>query len=186
MIGCPTDDPLVDRIKDIVSMMGPPEKIFVCGQLGNGLAAKISNNYLSGTFLIAISEAMAFGIRSGLDKNVLADVIRNSSGDSWMSTNLMPVPGIVESAPSSNGYKVGFGHEMIVKDLGLGIDAAEKQGIAPTMANTAIQHFKKAAQNPNCEVSNEILTLKAKVRYLLTIPQGKDFTSVYLHITNGK
>ena len=152
MIGCPSEDTANDRIKEVISLMASPEKIFLCGQLGNGLAAKISNNYLSGSFLVAISEAMAFGIRSGLDKNVLADVIRSSSGDSWVGRHLMPVPGIVDSAPSSNNYKASFSHAMIMKDLGLGIDAAEKNGIAPTMANTAIQHYKKAEENPNCEV----------------------------------
>jgi 3-hydroxyisobutyrate dehydrogenase len=84
-------------------MMANPDKIFFCGELGNGLAAKISNNYLSGTFLVAIAEAMAIGIRSGVDKNVLAEVIRNSSGNSWMGEHLMPVPGILPDAPSSNG-----------------------------------------------------------------------------------
>lgn len=58
MIGCAEDDPNVDRIKAILMMMGPDEKLFVCGQLGNGLAGKISNNYLSGTILVALSEAM--------------------------------------------------------------------------------------------------------------------------------
>ena len=157
MMGCPEEDPMGNQLKEIVGMMGAPEKLFLCGQLGNGLAAKISNNYLSGTILIALSEAMAFGIRSGLDKNVLADVIASSSGGSWMAQNLNPVPGIVDSAPSSNGYEAGFGHDMILKDLGLGIDAAEKHDIAPTMANTAVQHYKKAAQNPNCEVYHAIL-----------------------------
>jgi len=153
MIGCADDDRDANRIKQVISMMGAQEKIFCCGALGNGLAGKISNNYLSGTFLVALSEAMAFGIRSGLDKNVLANIIANSSGDSWMARNLNPVPGIVATAPSSNGYNRLFGHQMIMKDLDLGIEAAQKQGIAPTMAHTAIEHFKKAAQNPNCEVS---------------------------------
>lgn len=80
MIGCTDSDPAADQIRDITSMMGISEKVFFCGELGNGAAAKISNNYLSSTFLMAISEAFAIGIKSGVDKNVLADVIRNSSG----------------------------------------------------------------------------------------------------------
>lgn len=75
-----------------------------------------------------------------------------------MAENLNPVPGIVETAPSSNDYKRLFGHEMIMKDLGLGIDAAEKQGIDPSMANTAVEHFRQAAQNPNCQVSLHLST----------------------------
>lgn len=161
MIGCPDSDPHASRARQVVSMMANPDKIFFCGELGNGLAAKISNNYLSGTFLVAIAEAMAIGIRSGVDKNVLAEVIRNSSGNSWMGEHLMPVPGILPDAPSSNGYKPGFRHELMVKDMTLGIEAAKKHGIKPTMASTAVEHCKNAAKDPRCAVSKMLLKVKA-------------------------
>lgn len=152
MIGCTDSDPQASKMKDIVSMMGLPNKVFFCGQLGTGLACKISNNYLSGTFLMAISEAMATGIRSGVDAKVLAEVIRNSSGNSWMGEHMMPVPGVVPEAPSSNDYRPGFRHELMVKDMTLGIEAAKKHGITPTMANTAVEASKKAAQDPRTKV----------------------------------
>ena len=107
---------------------------------------------MSGTVLVALAEAMAIGIRSGVDKKVLAEVIRNSSGNSWMGENLMPVPGIVPTAPSSNGYKPSFRHELMIKDLTLGIDAAKKVGIESTMGNTAVEHAKRAAQDPRIKV----------------------------------
>lgn len=161
MLGCPDSDSDASRAREAVSMMAHPDKIFLCGQLGNGLAAKISNNYLSGTFLVAIAEAMAIGIRSGVDKKVLAEVIRNSSGNSWMGENLMPVPGIVPTAPSSNGYKPGFRQELMVKDLTLGIDAAKKNGIESTMANAAVEHCKKATKDPRIKVNHSSLYVEA-------------------------
>lgn len=154
MMGCPDSDSQAGRAKEVVSMMAHREKIFLCGQLGNGTASKISNNYLSGTFLVAIAEAMAIGIRSGVDKNVLAKVIENSSGNSWMGQHLMPVPGILPDAPSSNNYKPGFRHELMVKDLSLGKNAAEKNGIEPTMANTALEHVKNALKDERIKVSS--------------------------------
>ena len=156
MMGCPESDSHASRAKEAVSMMAHPDKIFLCGQLGNGLASKISNNYLSGTFLVAIAEAMAIGVRSGVDKKVLSEVIRNSSGNSWMGEHLMPVPGILPDAPSSNGYKPGFRHELMVKDLSLGRDAAVKNGIEPTMANTALEHVKNALKDERIKVSNRL------------------------------
>ena len=153
MIGCPDSDSQAKRVRDVVSMMGDPKKTFLCGQLGTGNAVKISNNYLSGTFLLAIAESMAIGIRSGVDKNVLAEVIRNSSGNSWMGEHMQPVPGILPTAPSSNHYKPGFRHALMVKDLTLGIEAGRKHGIAPTMAETAVEVSKKAAKDPRTEVS---------------------------------
>ena len=154
MIGCADSDSQAGRIKDIVSMMGPPNKTFLCGQLGNGNAAKISNNYLSGTFLVAIAEAMAIGIRSGVDKNVLADVIRSSSGFSWTGEHLQPVPGINPDAPSSNGYKASFPHELIIKDVGLGVDAGNKIDIAQKKGDTALDAYRKASDDPRCKVEH--------------------------------
>ena len=183
MIGCPDSDPKAKQIRDITSMMGNPNKIFLCGQLGNGLAAKISNNYLSGTFLVAISEAMAIGIRSGVDKNVLATVISNSSGMSWMGEHMNPVPGIIPEAPSSNDYKPGFRHELMVKDMTLGIEAGKKHGIEPTMANTAVKACKTASKDPRCEVRKNRMPFR---KFFADCVQGKDASSVYVSITDGK
>ncbi|KAK3056761.1 hypothetical protein LTR09_002554 [Extremus antarcticus] len=151
MIGCAEDDPKASQIRQVVSMMSHPDKIFLCGPLGNGAAAKISNNYLSGPFLLAIAESFAIGIKNGLDKDVLANVIRNSSGMSWMGEHMHPVPGVVAGAPSSNGYKVGFRHELMVKDTTLGIEAAEKNGVEPSMARTAVEMYRRAAGDTRTE-----------------------------------
>lgn len=70
-----------------MAMMGSPDKCFFCGKLGAGLAAKISNNYLAGTHLLASAEAMAFGIKSGIDKHLLYKIIHNSTGQSFMCDN---------------------------------------------------------------------------------------------------
>lgn len=153
MIGCGEDDTNASRIREVAGLMGHPDKIFLCGQLGNGAAAKISNNYLSGPFILAIAEAFAIGIRNGLDKKVLGNVIRNSSGMSWIGEHMHPVPGVIPSAPSSNGYKVGFRHELMIKDTTLAIEAAQKNGIEPSMANTAVQAYQRAAKDPRTEVS---------------------------------
>lgn len=153
MVGCPAEDSKASLIREVVSLMGAPKKINLCGQLGNGIAAKISNNYLSGIFLLAISEAYATGIRSGLEPEVLHSVITNSSGNSWLGENMPPVPSLNPDAPSSNGYKPGFTYQLLLKDIGLGIDAAKEQGIQPTMAEAARDVFKKASENPTCEVS---------------------------------
>lgn len=152
MIGCHETDPFAPRLRSIVEMMGDPQKIFCCGKLGTGLAAKISNNYLSGTFNVAISEAMAIGIRSGMDPKVLYDVIKNSSGMSWMGLNKQPVPGVVPNSPASNDYKPGFRVELMIKDLTLGADAGRAAGINPSMADKALETYYKANEDPRCKV----------------------------------
>ncbi|KIW87184.1 uncharacterized protein Z519_12295 [Cladophialophora bantiana CBS 173.52] len=143
-------DPVTRKILEIVTMMGPPAKVSFCGNLGNGLAAKITNNYIACSVLLATAEAMAVGIRAGVDKKVLYDCIRNSTGQSWVLENMLPVPGIVPHAPSSNGYHPTFRPHMIIKDISLAIEAAEQTGIEATVAKTALEVFKKSAEDPRC------------------------------------
>ena len=138
------------RIHKTLSMMGMPEKLFWGGKLGAGLAAKIANNYLSCTFLLLIEEAMAMGVRSGVDPKLLHEVIQNSSGQSFMGDHVCPVPGVVPHAPSSNNWKLGFKTQMMIKDVGLGAEAARQVGIEPRMADLAIEIWKEAAQDPRC------------------------------------
>ncbi|KAJ6008903.1 hypothetical protein N7522_003919 [Penicillium canescens] len=160
----PSDtDPVSDRLEKVAAMMGNPKKFFYCGRLGAGLAAKISNNYLSCSILLAVAEAMAIGIRSGVDEKLLHDVIQNSTGQSFMADVVQPVPGVVPDAPSSNNYRLGFKTQMMIKDLGLGVKAGYATGIKPTIAEAAYRVYEKAAVDPQCI--------------------DRDGSSVYLHIT---
>lgn len=135
-------------------MMANPDKIVFCGQLGNGLAAKICNNYLSFCNMLSIAEAMSIGIRLGVDKHTLFNCIKNSGGNSATFHNFQPCPGVIPHLPSSNGFKAGFRPLMMVKDLGLGVEAGEQTGINAAMAKTALETFKKAMDDPRCKVSD--------------------------------
>jgi 3-hydroxyisobutyrate dehydrogenase-like beta-hydroxyacid dehydrogenase len=138
------------RLKNAISFMAASQKVFYCGGLGMGLAAKIANNYLSGTHLLAAAEALNIGIRLGVDKYLLYKVIQNSTGQSFMFDNVHPVPGVVPHAPSSNDYKGGFRTQMMVKDMTLGVDAAKKVGCRTTLGPAALEFYKEAAVDPRC------------------------------------
>lgn len=147
------NDRVAGRIRDVVSFMADPEKIFWCGGQGNGVASKIADNYLAGAFCVAISEAMALGIRSGVDKHVLFELMRNGSGQCWIGDHHQPVPGLVESAPSSHDYEPFFKHPLMIKDLKFGVEAAKAGGIDPTIGETALKTFERAARDPVVGVS---------------------------------
>ncbi|CAA2977270.1 3-hydroxyisobutyrate dehydrogenase [Olea europaea subsp. europaea] len=139
-----------DRIKTTALYMGSQSKLFYCGGLGFGLAAKICNNYLSCTILLATAEAMATGIKLGIDKHLLHQVIQNSTGQSFMADHVCPVPGVVPDAPSSHGYRLGFKAQMLQKDVGLGVDAANSVGIEPSIGAAALEVYKKVALDERC------------------------------------
>ncbi|KAF2815576.1 putative 3-hydroxyisobutyrate dehydrogenase [Mytilinidion resinicola] len=138
------------RLQDLLLWMGDAKKHFYCGDLGSGLAAKICNNYLSCTILLANAEAMATGVKLGLDPKILYQVIANSTGQNFMCDHVCPVPGVVPHAPSSNGYKLGFKAQMLSKDVGLGIEAANSVNIKPSIGEAAIAVFDQVGKDERC------------------------------------
>lgn len=156
MIGHPnpaSDDDAGRRISHVVNLMGNSQKLFWCGTIGSGLAAKISNNYISCSVLLLVAEAMAIGVKSGVDPKMLHQIIHNSTGQTFMGDNVCPVPDVVPHAPSSNNWRLGFKTQMFLKDLSLGIEAAKKLDLEPAMAKAAYQVYEKASQDPRCIVS---------------------------------
>lgn len=141
------------RLTSILSMLGPTSKSFYLHTLGAGLTAKIANNYLSGTILLATAEALALGISHGLDPSALYSVIKSSTGQSWMCDHVMPVPNVQTEywVPSNSGYKPGFKTQMMVKDLGLGVQSARQVGTGCSMAEKALEVWRQAAEDERCK-----------------------------------
>ena len=107
----------LDRARPVLEKMGA--NIFHAGSVGAGQTAKICNNMLLGILMIGTSEAMALGVANGLDPQVLAEIMRRSSGGNWALEKYNPYPGVHENAPASKGYAGGFGTDLMLKDLGL-------------------------------------------------------------------
>lgn len=110
---------------DVLSWMG--KNIAHCGELpGSGEVAKLCNNLILGISMCAVSEAMNLGVKLGVDAKVLSDIINTSSGRCWSSDTYNPYPGINPAVPSSNDYDGGFATSLMLKDLRLALEAAEK------------------------------------------------------------
>ncbi|MDW2138189.1 NAD-binding protein, partial [Vibrio sp. 2128(2023)] len=55
---------------------------------------------------------------------VLSNIMLQSSGRNWALELYNPCPGVMDSAPASHDYQPGFMSKLMLKDLGLGLDAA--------------------------------------------------------------
>lgn len=106
MVGAALTDPNFPLLKEVFSYMGT--SIHALGGPSLGLAAKLSNNYLSGMIALATAEAMNLGMRLGLDPKVLSDCFATSSGGSWVNSTVNPVPGVCPDAVTSQDYEGGF------------------------------------------------------------------------------
>lgn len=105
---------------------------------GAGSKVKIINQLLAGVHIAAAAEAMALGLREGVDPEALYDVITHSAGNSWMFENRMAHVLAADYTPLS-------AVDIFVKDLGLVLDTARASKFPLPLASTAHQMFMQAS-----------------------------------------
>ncbi len=107
---------------------------------GDGSKVKIINQLLAGVHIAAAAEAMALGLRQGVDPAALYDVITHSAGNSWMFENRMAHVLAADYTPLS-------AVNIFVKDLGLVLDTARASNFPLPLASTAHQMFLQASSS---------------------------------------
>ncbi len=142
MVGGPSD--LFERCKPVLEAMG--KNVIHCGENGMGEVVKVVNNLIAGVSMAVTAEAYNIGIRAGADPKVLYDVISKSSGRCWSHDQNLPIPGVIPSAPANDDYTPGFMVDLMRKDLGLAVSAA--QGVqAPAILAAAAEQLFGSASN---------------------------------------
>jgi len=117
------------------------------GAVGADEVAKLCNNLISGSALIAVAEAFRIGEAFGVDPQILTNVIAKSSGGTWVMEHMHPVPGIVDSAPSSRQYAPGFMTDLMARDLGLAVSAARDKRVPVVVAPAAQPLYRLASSH---------------------------------------
>jgi 3-hydroxyisobutyrate dehydrogenase len=123
------DAAALERTRPILQGMG--KNIFHMGDAGAGQVAKLCNNMALGVIMAVTGEAIALGVAHGLDAKVLSQMMAVSTGRNWTTEVCNPWPGVLENAPASRAYAGGFGNDLMLKDLGLAVEAA--MGIGATI-----------------------------------------------------
>ena len=134
-----------NEFKYLFDIMG--RNSILCGKSGAGQSAKICNNLLLASTMIAVGDSFKLGEKLGLDLNKLFEVISTSSGSCWAVNNYCPIKGIGPKTPSDNNYKGGFSGALMFKDLGLAIEAANKSKINLKYGNLTLEKFKELINN---------------------------------------
>ena len=133
MIGGQVED--VDAARPYLDVLGG--RILHAGDAGNGQAAKIVNNMMLGVNLAGMCEGAVLAARLGLDPSVFQSIASSSSGDSWVLRTWYPVRGVVESAAVNRDFTGGFSVALLLKDLGLAVDAGTATGTPLDFATRA-------------------------------------------------
>ena len=114
-------------------------KVYKLGdRAGNGSKVKIINQLLAGVHIAAAAEAMALGLREGVDADALYEVITHSAGNSWMFENRM-------AHVLAGDYTPLSAVDIFVKDLGLVLDTARASHFPLPLSATAHQMFMQAS-----------------------------------------
>ena len=129
-----------DRALPLFEVMG--KKAVHCGGNGAGQSAKICNNLILAVNMIGTCEAFALADRLGLDREKMHGVVSTSTGYSWVMNDYTPAPGIGATSPADNDYKPGFAAELMLKDLGLALAAAEDTGADTPMGQMAAELYR--------------------------------------------
>jgi len=148
-----------DRAHDLLSAMG--KNIIHCGDNGNGQVVKLANNLALAIHMVGTCEAMNLGISLGMDPKLLAKIFTTASGNSWSNEKYNPVPGVMENVPASKGYNGGFAVDLMAKDVGLAVDAADSSKI-PLLIGKRVQEVYRMLQDDG--------------------KGGKDFSYVYQYL----
>lgn len=122
--------PLLDAMAAKVYRLGD--------QAGAASKVKIINQLLAGVHIAAAAEAMALGLREGVDPAALYEVITHSAGNSWMFENRM-------AHVLSGDYTALSAVDIFVKDLGLVLDVARASKFPLPLSSTAHQMFMQAS-----------------------------------------
>ena len=120
-------------VEDVLAAIAT--KVYSLGDApGMGSKVKMINQLLAGVHIAAATEAMALGIRAGIEPNALYEVISNSAGASWMFQNR--VPHIL-----AGDYKPLSAVNIFVKDLGIVLDSARQLTFPLPLTSAAHQMY---------------------------------------------
>lgn len=130
MVSCP--QPTFHKMEPVLKVFG---KLFHAGEKpGLAQTAKLANNLLAATAMVATSEVMAMGVKAGLDAKVLIDIINASSGRNSATQDKFP------RAILPRTFDFGFATGLSYKDVRLCVEEAEAMGV-PMVVGGAVREM---------------------------------------------
>jgi 3-hydroxyisobutyrate dehydrogenase-like beta-hydroxyacid dehydrogenase len=124
-----------DAVREVEPLLRVLGKVFVCGkQPGMAQTLKLANNMIAVAALTISAEAMAMGVKGGLDPQLMIDVIMASSGGNVALRDKFP------RAVLPGTFDYGFATGLSYKDVRLCVDEAEAMGV-PMVVGAAVRQM---------------------------------------------
>lgn len=127
----------VARVQPLLALFG---RVIVVGEKpGLGQTLKLANNLMSAASLAIAAEAMAMGVKAGLDPAVMIEVINASSGRNSATQDKIPRHVL------NRRFDFGFANALSFKDVRLCLDEAEAIGV-PMVVGAAVRQMLSITQ----------------------------------------
>jgi 3-hydroxyisobutyrate dehydrogenase-like beta-hydroxyacid dehydrogenase len=132
-----------EAIKPALEVIG---KVFFIGEKpGSGQTMKLANNFLSATAMVATSEAVVMGVKSGLDPEIMIDVINAGSGLNTASRDKFPRSVLPRS------FDFGFATGLMVKDVRLCLEEMRSLGLSMEVAEAVARLWEVVIRDQGAE-----------------------------------
>ena len=125
----------VSRITPILKVMG--RDVVHVGPVGSGARLKLINNFLSGSQVAGLAEALALIERSGLDRQKALSVLTEGAPGS-------PLVKLLSGRMTERKYEPQFLLRLMAKDLRYAVSEADQQGLDLDMGRAALRVFEHA------------------------------------------
>lgn len=125
------------NVEPLLRCMG--SDVVHCGGIGAGQVVKIMNNMVLLTTVNALAEAMVIGSAAGVDKTLLANVLKLGSADSFA----LRLTGEKYLARDDFPEKM-FPTAYALKDMHLALRLAEEFSVKPALATSTAKLFEQA------------------------------------------
>ncbi len=121
-----------DALAEVLGHFGQP--FYLGAEAGQAQVMKLANNLLSATAVAITSEAMALGVKAGLDPSVMLQVINAGSGRNSATLEKFP------RAVLTGTFNVGFAARLAHKDVRLCLEEAERHGV-PMVVGSSVREM---------------------------------------------
>ncbi|TCN27703.1 NAD(P)-dependent oxidoreductase [Mesobacillus foraminis] len=142
------DQEAFDQVKPILELLG--KNIILQGNAGAGQHTKMSNQIAIATNMIGVTEAIIYAEKAGLDPEKVLKTISTGAAGSWSLSNLTPRVIKGDFAP-------GFSIKHFIKDMGIGLEEAEKMDLDMPGLALAYSLYKRLADAGESESGTQAL-----------------------------
>lgn len=129
---------VLDRVRPVLQTMG--KSVLHLGGPGSGARMKLINNFVCGTQLVALAEAIALIERTDLNRDQALSVLTGGAPGS-------PLVKTLAARMTAGDFTPNFLLRLLVKDLTYAIEEADRHSIQLTTAKTAAAQLQRAVDS---------------------------------------